>query len=238
MNMSLLKIPLLLLSAIAVHVSITAPHHPSSDEIVHKSFVEWVIVLDVKYGLPITKAVTWAITLAEIAITASHAIEPSALPSVIQQAVNPLRGIQDVSITSPVLLGTTLVVAGGFIRWWCFRTLGRFFTFKLSVHKGHQLVTTGMYAVVRHPAYAGTIIRSIGMLILYGSSGSLLRRSGVLNIPGLTTFGLVFLVGRLIAVLSLVGRISHEEEVMKSISRDEWEGWAKAVRYRLIPGIY
>ncbi|KAG2126910.1 hypothetical protein DEU56DRAFT_959007, partial [Suillus clintonianus] len=72
------------------------------------------------------------------------------------------------------------------IRLWCFRTLGRFFTFELGVRKGHKLVTTGPYAVVRHQSYAGAALLSIGLFILHGSWSSLIRRSGVLNIPGLT----------------------------------------------------
>jgi len=152
--------------------------------------------------------------------------------------IGSLRAIQDASITSPFLFGTLLIVIGGFIRWWCFRTLGRFFTFKLSVRKGHQLVTSGPYAVVRHPSYAGAALLSIGQFILHGSLSSLVRRSGVLNIPVLKAIAVVVLMGRMIVVASLILRIKHEDEAMKSISRAEWENWAKVVKYRLIPAIY
>ncbi|OAX34757.1 hypothetical protein K503DRAFT_674015, partial [Rhizopogon vinicolor AM-OR11-026] len=82
----------------------------------------------------------WAISFAEIAIIASRAAGLSALPSAIQHVVGSFIGrIQDTPITSPFIIGTSLAVAGGLIRWWCFRTLGRFFTFELSVRKGHQL---------------------------------------------------------------------------------------------------
>ncbi|KAG2112102.1 Isoprenylcysteine carboxyl methyltransferase family-domain-containing protein [Suillus clintonianus] len=237
--MSLLKVPLILSSAIAVHISLTPPNHPLNNEVVHQTLIEWIIIQDVKYGLPLAKIVSWAVSLAEIAVLASRVIDPSTLPSVMQLVVGPLRGIQDMPINYHILMGTALIVAGGFLRWWCFRTLGRFFTFKLSVRKEHKLVTSGPYAVVRHPSYAGTILRSIGMLMLYASQSSFLRRSGVLNsIPGLTIMLVALLVERIVAVTSLVCRIGHEDEVMKSISRDEWEDWAKVVRYRLIPGIY
>ncbi|KAG0702664.1 Isoprenylcysteine carboxyl methyltransferase family-domain-containing protein [Suillus ampliporus] len=236
--MSLLKIPLILSSAIAVHVSLTPPNHPSNNEVVRQTLVEWIIIKDVKYGLPLAKAVSWAVSLAELAVIASRVIDPNTLPRVIQHAVGHLRTIQDMPVNHHVLFGTGLIVAGGFLRWWCFRTLGRFFTFKLSVRKEHQLVTTGPYAVVRHPSYTGTILRSIGMLMLYASQTSFIRRSGVLKFPGLTLMLLALLMERIVAVISLVCRISHEDEVMKSISRDEWENWAKVVKYRLIPGIY
>ncbi|KAG1821851.1 uncharacterized protein BJ212DRAFT_1209306, partial [Suillus subaureus] len=140
---SLLKVPLILSPPIAMHVAFTPPHTPTSDDVVHENFIEWILLQDINYGLPITKAVSWAIASTELAITASHAVDPSMFPNGLQAVTGSLRAIQDVSITSLFLVGTTLIVIGGFIRWWCFRTLGRFFTFKLSVRKGHQLVTSG-----------------------------------------------------------------------------------------------
>jgi protein-S-isoprenylcysteine O-methyltransferase Ste14 len=176
--------------------------------------------------------------LAEIAITVSHMIDPNTLPSAMQQAVGSLRNIQDMPVATPFLFGTALTVAGGFIRWWCFRTLGRFFTFKLSVREEHQLVTSGPYAVVRHPSYMGGIIMSLGTMILYGSSTSLLRRSGVMNVPGMKPVVCAWLAWRMLALSSYVGRINQEDEVLKSIAGDEWHSWARVVRYKLLPGIY
>ncbi|KAG1779990.1 hypothetical protein EV702DRAFT_1266900 [Suillus placidus] len=142
---------------------------------------------------PMPQIVSWTVSLAEIAVLASRVIDLSTLPSVIQPAVGQLRGIQDMPINGHILLGTALiqVVAGGFLRWWCFCTLGRFFTFKLSVRQEHKLVTTGPYAVrvVRHPSYAGTLLRSMGMLMF---------------IPGLAMMLVALLVERIIAVTSLL----------------------------------
>ncbi|KAG2029971.1 hypothetical protein BDR03DRAFT_987405 [Suillus americanus] len=225
-----------------MHVAFTPPHTPTSDDVVHENFIEWILLQDANYGLPITKAISWVIAFAELAITVSHAvdsnIDSNIFPYGLQAVIGSLRAIQDVSITSPVLAGTALIVIGGFIRWWCFRTLGRFFTFKLSVRKGHQLVTSGPYGVVRHPSYAGAALLSIGQFILHTSSSSLVRRSGVLNIPPLKAIAVVVLTGRMIIAASLILRIRHEDETVKSISRAEWESWAKVVKYCLIPGIY
>ncbi|OJA19097.1 hypothetical protein AZE42_10047 [Rhizopogon vesiculosus] len=236
--MSLLKIPLLLSSAIAAQVASTAPNKPSSNEIVHQTFIGWISMKDLKWGLPLTKANTWAICLGEIAITVAHMIDPDALPSVMQPAVGLLRQIEDMPITSPFLLGTALAVTGGFIRWWCFRTLGRFFTFKLSVRKGHKLVTSGPYAIVRHPSYMGGIILYIGRVICFTSSTALLRRSGFLNIPAMATIVWAWRVWRTLALFSYLGRINQEDEVLKSLAGEEWENWAKVVRYKLLPGVY
>jgi len=182
----------------------------------------------------------WVISVAEIAIIASRAVGPNTLPSMLQHAVNPLLGrIKDTPITSPFLVGTAFSITGTLIRWWCYRTLGRFFTFELSVRKEHQLVTSGPYAIVRHPSYTGILLQYIGVLISHGSRTSWLRDSGVLEtVPGLKIFALVWLVERGIATFTLLRRIDQEEQVIKSHFGDEWKRWAKVVKYRLIPGIY
>jgi len=53
--MSLLKIPLIVSSAIAVHVALSPPHAPPKNEVVHDTFNEWIIIQHIKYGLPIAK---------------------------------------------------------------------------------------------------------------------------------------------------------------------------------------
>jgi protein-S-isoprenylcysteine O-methyltransferase Ste14 len=182
----------------------------------------------------------WGISIAEIVVIASRVAGPITPPSPIQHAVGPLFGrIQDTPITIPFLFGTALVVTGGLIRWWCFRTLGRFFTFQLSVHKEHQLVTNGPYAIVRHPSYTGILLQFIGVLILHGSQTSWLRDSGILDsIPGMKTIVLAWLLKRTMVVTTMLCRISQEDAVFKSHFGDEWKRWAQVVRYRLIPGIY
>jgi len=55
-NMSLLKIPLILSSAIGVHLSLTPPNAPpTKNEVVHDNFNEWVLIQHVKYGLIASK---------------------------------------------------------------------------------------------------------------------------------------------------------------------------------------
>ncbi|KAG1742240.1 uncharacterized protein EDB91DRAFT_1247626 [Suillus paluster] len=235
---SLLTIPLILSAPVALHVAGTPPHHPTSNDVVHYSSIEWILMQDRKYGLPLTKTLSWAVAFTEVAVIASRVVDPIALPSGMQDAVGLLRTIQDIPINSSLLCGTALMAVGGLLRWWCFRTLGRFFTFKLSVRKGHKLVTTGPYSVVRHPSYVGAVVLTIGMFILHGSWSSFIRRSGVLNIFGLKAILLALLAQRIIAITSLVLRIDHEDEMVKSISKEEWENWAKVVKYRLLPGIY
>lgn len=236
---SLLKIPLILSSAVAVHVALTPPHAPSKSEVVHDTFNEWVIIQHVKYGLPTAKIIYWSVSLAEIALLVTRITDPKTLPSVIQNTISPfLPRIQDVPMTRPFLVATALVATAGYLRWSCFRTLGRFFTFELTTRKGHQLVTNGPYSIVRHPSYSAALLQYIGVVVLHGSATSWLRQSGVLDLPGVKPVVLAWLLERTITVISLMRRINQEEEVVKSMFGDEWQRWAKVVRYRLIPGIY
>ncbi|KAG1840286.1 hypothetical protein DFJ58DRAFT_93625 [Suillus subalutaceus] len=224
---SLLKVPLILSSAIALHVSFTTGNVPSNKEVIRQTFNEWIFTRLVKYGFPTIKAFYWVFSFAEIAIIIYHSTDP-----------NSVSTIRDTPIGFPFVFGTALAVTGGLIRWWCYRTLGRFFTFQLSIRQGQHIVTTGPYAVIRHPAYTAGMTEVIGILILHGSTDSWLRRSGVLDIPGLKVIVVVWLAEITILMISVVFRVSQEDEVLKSAFRGEWEKWAKAVRYRLIPGIY
>ncbi|KAG2099902.1 uncharacterized protein F5147DRAFT_839362 [Suillus discolor] len=234
---SLIKVPLILSSAITQQVTFTPPNVPLSKEIIPQTFNEWVFTGLIIYGFPVVKAIYWAVSFAEIVTIVSHTTDSlSFIQAIAQHAVG--HGIHDTPITFPLILGTTLAVVGGLIRWWCFRTLGRFFTFQLSVRKEHHIVTTGPYAVIRHPSYTSGIIQITGMIILHGSPTSWLRSSGVLDFFGLKLAVVAWLALITLLMINIVFRVNEEDEALKSAFRDEWTRWAKAVRYRLIPGVY
>ncbi|KIJ31366.1 hypothetical protein M422DRAFT_266885 [Sphaerobolus stellatus SS14] len=46
---------------------------------------------------------------------------------------------------------------GGGLRIVCFRTLGKFFTFKITIRPEYKIMDIGPYGVVRHPAYTGSL---------------------------------------------------------------------------------
>ncbi|KAG1840284.1 hypothetical protein DFJ58DRAFT_627973, partial [Suillus subalutaceus] len=96
----------------------------------------------------------------------------------------------------------------------------------------------GPYTVIRHPSYTAGIIHLIGILILHGSPTSWLRHSGILDVPGLKLVVVAWLAQMSLIAINIVRRISQEDEALKSAFGDEWERWAKVVRYRLVPGVY
>ncbi|KAG1800444.1 uncharacterized protein HD556DRAFT_1305195 [Suillus plorans] len=235
---SLLKVPFILSSAITQHMSFTPPNVPSSAETIPQRFNEQVFTRFIMYGFPIMKTVYWIVSVAEIVTIVSHTTDSlSFIQAIAQHAVG--HGIHDTPITFSFILGTTLAVVGGLIRWWCFRTLGRFFTFQLSVRKGHHIVTTGPYAVIRHPSYTAGIIQMTGMVILHGSPTSWLRCSGVLDFFGLKLAVVAWLAGITLLVINIVFRVSEEDEALKSAFGDEWASSSKTGSVCVFaPGLY
>ncbi|KAG2080519.1 hypothetical protein BD769DRAFT_1328016, partial [Suillus cothurnatus] len=85
----------------------------------------------------------WLGAVTEIAAIIARHIDSSKIPPVLRAASEALSTPHRRSYTPSFLVGCGLVTSGGFIRWLCYRTLGRYFTFLLSVRQDHQLITTG-----------------------------------------------------------------------------------------------
>jgi protein-S-isoprenylcysteine O-methyltransferase len=67
-----------------------------------------------------------------------------------------------------MLLGLLFIVAGQLIRTMAMWTCGEHFSHIIMVEKtiSHKLITTGVYSVLRHPAYFGWFYWSIGTQLL------------------------------------------------------------------------
>ncbi|OJT07085.1 hypothetical protein TRAPUB_2117 [Trametes pubescens] len=108
--------------------------------------------------------ISWALytPLLKIPLLVSEAIlnhialtppNPSPSPVERRKYVGPTVEGLPLHITPTFVVGSTLAVSGGLTRLWCYRTLGRFFACELSVQDGRKLVTSGPYAIIRHPSY-------------------------------------------------------------------------------------
>jgi protein-S-isoprenylcysteine O-methyltransferase Ste14 len=65
----------------------------------------------------------------------------------------------------PFWLGAALTVAGLLFAVWAREHLGRNWSRSVTIKQGHELITTGPYAVVRHPIYTGILAGFLGMAI-------------------------------------------------------------------------
>lgn len=115
-------------------------------------------------------------------------------------------------------LGALLLALGMAMVWQSFR----FNSFaapqvRVQATRGHHVVSTGPYAVIRHPMYAGALVWLIGMPLLLGSW------LGVAALP-LFVAGLAF-------------RIRGEERMLRR-ELTGYDEYASKVRFRLIPGVW
>ncbi|KIJ69792.1 hypothetical protein HYDPIDRAFT_22956 [Hydnomerulius pinastri MD-312] len=236
--MSLVKLPLVISSTLAVHVACTPPHQPSRGEIIKPTMYERFMIYVAKNSMRSITGVYWLGAVAEIAAILAKNIDPTLVPQALQAAVSTLRTLHETPVTPAFLFGGILTTLGGLLRWKCYRTLGRYFTFMLSVRKEHKLVTSGPYAWVRHPAYTGLMMCLVGLSVMHGSRDSFLRASGISRVPGVQPLAVAWIAGLAFANVGLLKRMRAEDEVMKAAFGQEWDRWASKVKYMLIPGIY
>ena len=114
-------------------------------------------------------------------------------------------------------LGVFFYLAGGALRIWPIFVLGRRFSGLVAIQPGHELVTDGIYRVIRHPSYLGMIILMLGWALAF--------RSGL----GVVLAALI--------VPPLLARIRSEEALLRSQFGDEYDAYRRRTS-RLIPGIY
>jgi protein-S-isoprenylcysteine O-methyltransferase Ste14 len=87
----------------------------------------------------------------------------------------------------------------------------------VQIAEGQRVISTGPYAIVRHPMYAGGLLSFIGTPLALGSWWGL------------------FAV--LLALPALIWRLVDEEKLLRS-SLPGYTEYAERVRYRLIPGVF
>ena len=80
----------------------------------------------------------------------------------------------------PFWLGAAVMVAGILFAVWARQHLASNWSSSVTIKQGHELITTGPYAVVRHPIYTG---------ILTGLLGTAIALS---QVRGFIAFGLIF----------------------------------------------
>lgn len=93
------------------------------------------------------------------------------------------------------IITTSTIAFGLILRIWAVVSLGRWFTWNVSVQPGQVLVKEGPYRVIRHPSYMGA------WLVFVGSC--LLLRSYV-----------AALVAAILLLLAFLRRIRHEDSLM------------------------
>ena len=143
-----------------------------------------------------------------------------------------------IQATPVFLAGVALSLSGALLRLWCYRSLGRLFTFDLSVRKDHELITTGPYAIVRHPSYLGSAMISVGnLLIMFGPGSWWIESNVTATILG-KVFSTAYVAMWMGVTTMLFARIDREDAVLRKEFGASWEAWAQRTPYKAIPFIY
>lgn len=115
-----------------------------------------------------------------------------------------------------------LGIAADLVSLWVFfrthRDLGQNWSVSLDLRERHTLVTTGIYATLRHPMYAGFWLMALAQVLLLPN--------WVAGPAGLVGFGTLFL-----------GRVRREEEMMISAFGDEYRAYMRRTA-RVVPWLY
>jgi protein-S-isoprenylcysteine O-methyltransferase Ste14 len=88
---------------------------------------------------------------------------------------------------------------------------------KIDAGRGHKVISTGPYAWVRHPMYAGAIFYFLGTALLLGSWYAFV-------------FGLV--------LIAVIAYRAVREDRMLAAELPGYADYARRVKYRLVPGVW
>jgi len=247
--MPLEKIPAILLVGYGVHISVTvpAPSTPKNERRT-KDGVEmnWMgIIVQVSNfaasqtrQLTSNKATYWMCAIIEICIILAGTTKTTSSKRVVTFLLPNGKHPDCIKLTPTTTFAMVLVLLGAAIRHWCYRELGKHFTAHVTLLKNHKLITTGPYSIVRHPSYTGGLFLIVGKVIWYTARGSWLRESMIYQMKLSWLFiapvMFPFVFGSLVVVPR---RMPVEDAILKKEFGKEWDEWAKAVPYRLIPGV-
>lgn len=117
-----------------------------------------------------------------------------------------------------ILIGILFIIFGLILRWKAVKQLGNRFNVQVSYSKNQQLETKGVYTLIRHPSYTGSLIYYFGLGIVMQNYISIL----------------VLIVIPLIVILF---RIKKEEFFMRLNFGKSYEIY-QVKSYKLIPYLY
>jgi protein-S-isoprenylcysteine O-methyltransferase Ste14 len=115
-------------------------------------------------------------------------------------------------------VGYVLFLAGMGIVTWA-EAVNKFFevTVRIQTDRGHKVIDTGPYAVVRHPGYVAGILFCVGAALCLGSVWALIPAG--------------------LASALLILRTRWEDQTLRA-ELPGYQEYTERVRYRLIPGVW
>jgi len=115
-------------------------------------------------------------------------------------------------------LGLLIILVGMMFRFIAILTLGKLFTVNVTIRDNHQIKKDGLYRIIRHPSYSGSILSFIGFGISLNNWISLI-------------------IITILIVSAMLYRIKIEEKLLIDHFGSDYLEYAKKT-YRLVPWIY
>ncbi|KAG1878805.1 hypothetical protein F4604DRAFT_1652173 [Suillus subluteus] len=86
----------------------------------------------------------------------------------------------------------------------------------------HRLVTRGPYSVVLHRSYTGLLLQSAGIAVMYGTQGSWMRQSRILQLPFIKVLMITFFVFTTVFACIAISRSAVEDQMLQRALEEEW----------------
>lgn len=121
------------------------------------------------------------------------------------------------NVPTPVVIVGNVLVAGGLVLAQFVVIQNSYAAATITVEANQKVVDTGLYGLVRHPMYVGTLIMMVGTPLALDSYWGLLAIA--------------------LALPVLAARIEDEEKMLRQ-ELDGYEAYTHKVHYRLVPGLW
>jgi len=115
-------------------------------------------------------------------------------------------------------IGTVVLATSMWLFYRTHKDLGRNWSVSLDIREDHKLITSGVYALVRHPMYSA--------FWLWAIAQALLLPNWIAGLAGIVGFGTLFF-----------GRVFEEERLMLKAFGDEYRVYMQRTA-RVLPGVY
>jgi len=120
-------------------------------------------------------------------------------------------------LSVPVVLSADALVAAGLALTFVVFKANTFTASTVTIEPGQRVVTTGPYAIVRHPMYSASVLWFLATPFALGSPSAL--------------------VPAVLMALTLAVRLVDEERYLGA-ALPGYDGYCRTVRWRLIPGLW
>ena len=116
------------------------------------------------------------------------------------------------------IVGAVLMLISFAIVQWTFQTNSfAAAVVRIQTERGHRVISTGPYALVRHPMYAGAVLFLLSVPLMLGSLW------GLISAP---------------AMVAMLGLRAVREERTLAAGLEGYAAYMQRVRYRFVPGLW